>query len=63
MNIKKQDTVQIISGKDKRKRGLVQNVSVKDKNVTVEGINIIKRHTKTNPGVDRKSTRLNSSHW
>ncbi len=51
MNIKKQDTVQIISGKDKRKRGIVQNVSVKDRNVTVEGVNIIKRHTKTNPGV------------
>ena len=51
MTIRKEHTVQIISGKDRRKRGPVQNVSIKDNNVTVEGVNIIKRHTKTNPGV------------
>ena len=42
MNIRKEDTVQIISGKDRRKRGPVQNVSIKDNNVTVEGVNIMK---------------------
>ena len=51
MNIKKEDTVQIISGKDKRKRGPVQNVSIKNNKVTVQGINVIKKHQKTNPGV------------
>jgi large subunit ribosomal protein L24 len=51
MNIKKEDKVQVITGKDKGKRGSVQTVSVKDRLLTVEGVNIIKRHVKANPTV------------
>mgnify|MGYP006148948905 CR=1 FL=1 len=51
MNIKKEDRVQIITGKDKGKRGSVQNISLKDGALTVEGVNIIKRHVKANPTV------------
>ena len=47
--IRKNDNVVIITGKDRGKRGRVLKV-VPDKNrLLVEGVNIIKRHTKPNP--------------
>jgi len=46
MNIRKNDTVLVISGKYKGRRGRVLRVFPKDHRVLVEGINIIKRHTK-----------------
>ncbi len=52
MRIQKNDTVKILSGKDKGKTGKVLRVfSEKDK-VVVEGVNIVKRHVK--PGVISK---------
>ena len=47
--IRKNDTVEVISGKDKGKRGRVIEVLPKDARVRVEGVNKIKRHTKPNP--------------
>jgi large subunit ribosomal protein L24 len=47
--IRKNDTVQVISGKDKGKRGRVIEVLPKAARVRVEGVNKIKRHTKPNP--------------
>ena len=46
--IKKDDTVVIIAGKDKGKRGKVLKVLADDR-LVVGGINIVKRHTKPNP--------------
>jgi large subunit ribosomal protein L24 len=47
--IRKNDNVVVTTGKDRGKRGRVVRV-VPDKNrVLVEGVNIIKRHTKANP--------------
>jgi large subunit ribosomal protein L24 len=47
--IRKNDNVVITTGKDRGKRGRVLRV-VPDKNrVIVEGVNVIKRHTKANP--------------
>ena len=47
--IRKNDNVVVTTGKDRGKRGRVVRV-VPDKNrVVVEGVNIIKRHTKANP--------------
>lgn len=51
MKIRREDTVQVIAGKDKGKRGKVQAVSSKDGLILVEGINIIKRHTRQRPNV------------
>ena len=51
MNIRKEDKVQVITGKDKGKRGPVQNISLKDRSLTIEGVNIIKRAVKPNPAV------------
>ena len=45
MNICKGDTVQVISGNDKGKRGRVLAV-LKDKRVIVEGVRMMKRHTR-----------------
>lgn len=47
--IRKGDDVIVITGKDKGKRGAVQQVLVNDR-VVVENVNIVKRHTKPNPG-------------
>jgi large subunit ribosomal protein L24 len=47
--IRKNDNVIVTTGKDRGKRGRVVRV-VADKNrLLVEGVNIIKRHTKANP--------------
>lgn len=46
--IKKGDDVIVITGKDNGKRGSVQQV-LADNRVVVEGVNMIKRHTKPNP--------------
>lgn len=47
--IRKGDRVVCLSGKDKGKRGLVMEVRPRDGRVLVEGINIVKRHTKPRP--------------
>jgi len=47
--IRKGDDVIVITGKDKGKRGAVLRVLVNDR-VVVENVNIVKRHTKPNPG-------------
>lgn len=45
-NIKKNDTVKIIAGKDKGKSGKVLKVLVKEEKVVVEGANVYKKHQK-----------------
>lgn len=46
--IRKGDKVLVITGKDKGKRGVVARMRSDDR-VIVEGINLVKRHTKPNP--------------
>ncbi|MDQ1257045.1 MAG: large subunit ribosomal protein [Candidatus Hydrogenedentes bacterium] len=46
MHIKKNDTVLVITGKYKGRRGRVLRVYPKDNRVLVEGVNIVKRHTR-----------------
>ncbi len=53
MKIKKNDTVIILSGDEKGKTGVVKQALPKENKVVVEGLNMVKRHTKpsqTNPG-------------
>jgi large subunit ribosomal protein L24 len=47
--IRKGDTVVVISGKDKGKTGKIMRVLVEHDRVVVEGINLVKRHTKPTP--------------
>ena len=47
--IRKNDSVVVITGKDRGKRGRVLKVLPLKNRVIVEGVNIIKRHTRPNP--------------
>ena len=46
MNIKKNDKVVVLSGKDKGKQGKVLEAMPADKKVIVEGVNVATCHTK-----------------
>ncbi len=47
--VRKNDNVLVTTGKDRGKRGRVLKVLPEKNRVVVEGVNIIKRHTKPNP--------------
>lgn len=46
MKIKKGDTVKVLLGKDKGRTGKVQKILLKEEKLTIEGINIYKKHVK-----------------
>ena len=46
MKIRKGDTVLVIGGKDRGKKGKVRLVFPKDERLIVEGINMVKRHSR-----------------
>ncbi len=46
MKIRKGDNVKILSGKDRGKTGKVSRVFGKEKKALVEGMNLVKRHTR-----------------
>jgi large subunit ribosomal protein L24 len=50
--IRKGDDVMVIAGKDKGKRGKVVRMIAESK-VVVENVNIVKRHTKGNPQMNK----------
>jgi large subunit ribosomal protein L24 len=63
--IRKGDEVIVITGKDKGKRGVV--LAIGENRVTVEGLNIAKKHVKPNPmkgttgGVEAKAMPIQIS--
>ncbi|MEX2272931.1 MAG: 50S ribosomal protein L24 [Vicinamibacterales bacterium] len=48
--IRRNDSVQVIAGKDRGKKGRVLRVIADKNRLVVEGINFVKRHTRPNPG-------------
>jgi len=46
MNIRRNDTVLVIAGKDKGKKGKVRFAYPKDERLLVEGVNFIKKHSR-----------------
>ena len=46
MHVKKGDKVMVISGKDKGKKGVILAAFPKQSRVLVEGVNIVKKHSK-----------------
>jgi large subunit ribosomal protein L24 len=46
MHVKKGDKVQVISGKDKGKQGVILEAYPKKDRVLVEGVNVVKKHSK-----------------
>ena len=65
--IRRNDNVVVITGKDRGKRGRVLKVVPETNRLVVEGVNIIKRHTKPNPqrqikgGVVEREAALHAS--
>jgi large subunit ribosomal protein L24 len=46
VHVRKGDTVLVVTGKDKGKKGKVISVDPEKSRVIIDGINIVKRHTK-----------------
>jgi large subunit ribosomal protein L24 len=51
-SITKGDTVQVISGDDKGKRGKVLQVFPKTGRIKIQGVNLIKRHLRATPNAE-----------
>jgi large subunit ribosomal protein L24 len=67
IHVKKGDTVVVLSGKDKGKKGKILQVLPQAQKVIVENVNMIKKHTKPNPnmnnqgGIIEKEAAIHSS--
>ena len=66
LKIKKGDTVKVIAGKDNGKEGKVIAVDPKNNKVTVEGVNVVKKHEKPsvanqNGGIVEKEAPIDAS--
>ena len=48
--VRKDDDVVVLSGRERGKRGKVLRVLVEDKRALVQGVNMVKRHTRPSPG-------------
>ena len=49
IKLKKDDTVKVIAGRDKGKTGRVLQVDRENGRILVEGVGMVKRHTRPNP--------------
>lgn len=65
LKIKKGDTVMVITGKDSKKTGKVLRIFTKKDRVVIEGLNIIKKHTRARGnqpgGIEEKESPLHIS--
>ena len=65
LRVKKGDEVIVIAGKDSGKRGEVLRVMRSDRRVVVQGVNMVKRHTRPSPtspgGIEEKEAALHVS--
>ena len=65
LKIKKNDKVQVISGKDKGKTGVIKTVYPAKNQVVVEGLNISTKHSKASQmsagGLVKKEMPINAS--
>ena len=52
VHVKVEDTVIVVSGDDKGKKGKVLQVAPKEGKVIVEGVNLVKKHVKPRPPQD-----------
>ena len=65
--LRKNDNVLVITGKDRGKRGRILKVNPEKNRLIVEGVNLIKRHTRPNPaknikgGVVQREAALHAS--
>ena len=52
LHVKKGDRVKVIAGKDKGKTGDIIAVDPRNQRVTVEGVNVVKRHKRESQGAN-----------
>ena len=50
LKLKKKDTVIVLAGKEKGKKGEIKEINPADNSVTVMGLNIVSKHKKTSKG-------------
>lgn len=51
MRLRSDDTVMIVKGRDRGKQGRIQQILADKKAVVVEGVNVVFRHMKAQPGI------------
>ena len=66
LGLKKDDIVQVISGKEKGKKGKLLSIFPEEQRVTVEKLNMLKRHTKGDgktrqPGIVEREGKIHIS--
>ena len=65
LHVKKGDTVMVTAGKDKNKSGKILQILPKKDGVLVEGLNVVKRHTRARGnepgGILEKEARIHIS--
>ncbi len=65
LRVKKGDTVMVITGKDSKKTGKILRIFSKKERVVVEGLNIVKKHTRARGnqpgGIEEKEAPLHIS--
>src|SRR5208282_5980174 len=65
LHVKKGDMVMVVTGKDKSKTGKVLQIVPKKEGVLVEGLNVVKRHTRArgneSGGILEKEAPIHSS--
>lgn len=61
MKIKKNDTVILLSGKDKGKTGVVEKAFPKENRVVVKGLNMVTRHLKPKGGQSGRIVKAEAS--
>jgi large subunit ribosomal protein L24 len=66
LHLKKDDIVQVISGKEKGKKGKLLAIFAEEERVTIEKLNMVKRHTKGDgksrqPGIVEKEGKIHIS--
>ena len=57
MKVKKGDTVQVLTGNDRGKRAEVLKVLPRVNKVIVRGVNVVKKHAKSNRGQNLRATQ------
>jgi len=66
IHVRKGDTVEVVGGRNRGKRGKVLRIYPKRGMIIVEGVNVVKRHAKPTPklpqgGIVEKEARIPSS--
>ncbi|MCA2964921.1 MAG: 50S ribosomal protein L24 [Acidobacteriaceae bacterium] len=54
MKLRKNDLVKVIAGRDKGKSGRILEIDRENERIVVEGVMLVKRHTKANPSKQMK---------